>query len=220
MIYKNDELGFLDTFFGTFNNVPDRTCGLVYADWMEEHDMQECHIIRALCDLDADRTDHMQLKKVHSLNHRSLFETIEAEQPSPLFVTFQTVQGEPINYQCAGDKGYPCSTIVNGWKTNTISYFPPMSEDPRAIAFITLDFKLTGSETITAGSWTHMLRDRNGPPGQKKLAFGDRVSMDAVPGVVKKAMFIGYLNHVRKDAERRCGFGAPKINKRKKSNAA
>lgn len=198
MQYKNEELPFVDQLFITFdhqNLVFDRTGIAVYADFMQEKDVPESEVIRTLAQLDWNRSDQNLLKQVHALNHRLLFQTIEAEK----------------------EKAYPLNVIVNGWKTNTISYFPPVKEDERAFCFFT---KAIPQDEITvgvaAGTWKQIVRKNVAE--KSRMINGENVTLQEVPGVIKKAMLIGFLNYVRKDAERRCRLGPPRL-KQKKSNA-
>lgn len=221
MIYKDSELPFLDALFAGFdheNGIIDRTTVQVYADFLEEEGAPEAEVVRAIGQLDSDHSDHLQLKLAHKLNHRQLFEVIYPENAC-YHAAAEGATGIKI-CNC----GYPTSTIVNGWKTDTIAYFPPIKEDVRMVCFVTKT--LTGptyNKVVSGGTWTESFRLENAQGVQKTHAvYGEKIEFDpkeaycpTVPGFVKKAMIIGYLNHVRKDAERRCGFGPPKMKKLK-----
>src|SRR4051812_49359318 len=109
MKYEADELPFLNAFFENYDGCADRTVGMVYADWLDENSHPEGELVRALCILDQDRKNHEQLKVVHRLNHRILFEEIRCGE-----------QHFPLEVKTEGDKvitnatvGLPLSVIVN-----------------------------------------------------------------------------------------------------------
>jgi len=217
LTYSEHERGFLESYFDSFvDGDYAGTVPLVYADYLEDYDYPEAALVRALTRLDENRKNAKLLKEVHAMNHRLLSEEI-------------------VGYE-SGKVVYPLSVIVNGWKSCSIAYFPPVNKDRRAVSFTTKQthpIRANGAVVIHPGytplaakTWTEIYRNEIvdgefAPPVynyEEYNHYGKVVDGNTVPGEVKKAMLFGYLNHVRKQSEKLCGFGPPRLKKKEATN--
>lgn len=217
MIYTDDELPFLDAFFDRF---PDMLTGQVYADFLEEAGRPEAQLVRYLSVISGQEAMTPQstiskpknettlelVKWVHRNGYKTLFEGIK--------------QGDT--------ESLPLSTMANGWHTFTLQYSPPVKHDPRVVTYFTADskglpFSAAENVVVPAKTWTEIVWNQEthyvnrrlnryptlysiqgGEPGQvgdQLGRMGTVIESATVPGIVKKAMFIGFLNHVRKACE-------------------